>query len=46
MNEFKEIMKTALVVTIIYIIAVLVSLILSDKLSDLKDNKIMVMDNS
>ena len=46
MNEFKEIMKTALVVTIIYIIAVLVSLILCDKLSDLKDNKIMVMDNS
>ena len=46
MNEFKEIMKTALVVTIIYIIAVLVSLILCDKLSDLKDDKIMVMDNS
>ena len=35
MNEFKEIMKTALIVTIIYIIAVLVSLILCDKLSDL-----------
>lgn len=46
MNEFKEIMKTALVVTIIYIIAVLVSLILCDKLSNLKANKIMVMDNS
>ena len=46
MNEFKEIMKTALIVTIIYIIAVLVSLILCDKLSDLKDNKIMAMDNS
>ena len=35
MNEFKEIIKTALIVTIIYIIAVLVSLILCDKLSDL-----------
>lgn len=46
MNEFKEIVKTALLVTIIYIIAVLVSLILCDKLSDLKVNKIMVMDNS
>ena len=46
MNEFKEIMKTALIVTIIYIIAVLASLILCDKLSDLKDYKIMVMDNS
>ena len=46
MNEFKEIIKTALVVTIIYIIAVLVSLILCDKLSDLKDDNIMVMDNS
>ena len=45
MNEFKEIMKTALVVTIIYIIAVLLSLILCDKLSDLKDNKVLVMDN-
>ena len=38
MNEFKEIMKTALVVTIIYIIAVLVSLILCDKLSDFKNS--------
>ena len=46
MNEFKEIVKTALLVTIIYIIAVLVSLILCYKLSDLKVNKIMVMDNS
>lgn len=46
MNEFKEIIKTVLVVTIIYIIAVLASLILCDKLSDLKDDKIMVMDNS
>ena len=46
MNEFKEIMKTALVVTIIYIVAVLLSLVLCDKLSDLKDNKILVMDNS
>ncbi len=46
MNEFKEIMKTALVVTIIYIIAVLLSLVLCDRLSDLKDNKILVMDNS
>ncbi len=46
MNEFKEIMKTALVVTMIYIIAVLLSLVLCDKLSDLKDNKILVMDNS
>ncbi len=46
MNEFKEIMKTALVVTIIYIVAVLLSLVLCDKLSDLKDNKIMVMNNS
>lgn len=46
MNEFKEIVKTALLVTIIYMVAILVSLILCDKLSDLKDNKIMVMDNS
>ena len=46
MNEFKKIMKTALVVTIIYIVAVLLSLVLCDKLSDLKDNKIMVMNNS
>ena len=46
MNEFKEIVKTALLVTIIYMVAVLVSLILCDKLSDLKVNKIMVMDNS
>ena len=46
MNEFKEIVKTALLVTIIYIIAVLVSLILCDKLSVLKDNKIMIIDNS
>lgn len=46
MNEFKEIMTTALVVTMIYIIAVLLSLVLCDKLSDLKDNKILVMDNS
>ena len=38
MNEFKEIMKTALVVTIIYIIAVLVSLALCDKLSDFKNS--------
>ncbi len=46
MNEFKEIMKTAIVVTIIYIVAVILSLALCDKLSDLKDNKIMVIDNS
>lgn len=46
MNEFKEIMRTAIVVTIIYIIAVLLSLALCDKLNDLKDNKIMVIDNS
>ena len=38
MNEFKEIIKTALIVTIIYIIAVLVSLILCDKLSDFKNS--------
>lgn len=38
MNEFKEIMKTALIVTIIYIIAVLVSLILCDKLSNFKNS--------
>ena len=46
MNEFKEIVKTALLVTTIYIIAVLLSLVLCDKLRDLKDNKIIVMDNS
>ena len=46
MNEFKEIVKTALLVTIIYIIAVLLSLVLCDKLSDLNDNKILMMDNS
>jgi len=45
MNEIKEIMKTALEVTIIYIIAVILSLALCDKLSDLKENKIMVMDS-
>lgn len=38
MNEFKEIIKTALIVTIIYIIAVLISLILCDKLSDFKNS--------
>ena len=38
MNEFKEIIKTALIVTIIYMIAVLVSLILCDKLSDFKNS--------
>lgn len=38
MNEFKEMIKTVLVVTIIYIIAVLVSLILCDKLSDFKNS--------
>ena len=38
MSEFKEIIKTALIVTIIYIIAVLVSLILCDKLSDFKNS--------
>lgn len=38
MNEFKEIIKTALVVTIIYIIAVLLSLALCDKLSDFKNS--------
>lgn len=38
MNEFKEIIKTALIVTIIYISAVLVSLILCDKLSDFKNS--------
>lgn len=38
MNEFKEMIKTVLVVTIIYLIAVLVSLILCDKLSNFKNS--------